>query len=457
MKIINRKSKRGLKMKFIIVGGIAAGMSAAAKLRRLDQEAEITVYEKQNYVSFGACGLPYYVGGFFDNPDQMIVRTPEKFRETGINVQTEHEVISVDVKAQTVKVKNLVTGEVFEDNYDKMMIATGASAIIPPITNLELENVHTMRSLQDGHILKEKLQREDIQTVGIIGAGFIGLEAVEAAKKCGKEVAVFQLEDRVLKEVFDAEMTTYLEDELRVHGVNLQTSTKVVALKGEKAVTHIVTDKDEVQVDLVILATGVRPNTAFLKDSGIEMLGNGAIVVDNEGKTSIANIYAAGDCATVPHLLKETPAYIPLATSANKLGRIVGENLGGNTMIFEGTLGSSCIKVMDIEAGRTGLSEEEAKGMNLDYKTVCIEDKNQTDYYPGQESIVIKLIYDNTTKVILGGQVVGKKDAVQRTNVIAAAIYAKMTTKQLGMLDLCYAPPFARTWDALNVAGNVAK
>lgn len=444
-------------MKFIIVGGIAAGMSAAAKLRRLDQEAEITVYEKQNYVSFGACGLPYYVGGFFDNPDQMMVRTPEKFRETGINVQTEHEVVSVDVNAQTVKVKNLVTGEVFEDNYDKMMIATGASAIIPPITNLELENVHTMRSLQDGHILKEKLQREDIQTVGIIGAGFIGLEAVEAAKKCGKEVAVFQLEDRVLKEVFDAEITTYLEDELRVHGVNLQTSTKVVALKGDKAVTHIVTDKGEVQVDLVILATGVRPNTAFLKDTGIEMLGNGAIIVDNEGKTSIANIYAAGDCATVPHLLKETPAYIPLATSANKLGRIVGENLGGNTMTFEGTLGSSCIKVMDIEAGRTGLSEEEAKRMNLDYKTVCIEDKNQTDYYPGQESIVIKLIYDNATKVILGGQVVGRKDAVQRTNVIAAAIYAKMTTKQLGMLDLCYAPPFARTWDALNVAGNVAK
>lgn len=444
-------------MKFIIVGGIAAGMSAAAKLRRLDKEAEIIVYEKQDYVSFGACGLPYYVGGFFDNPEQMIVRTPEKFRETGINVQTKHEVIAVDINTQTVKVKNLKTDEVFEDHYDKMMIATGASAIIPPIQNLELENVHTMRSLQDGHILKEKLQKEEIKTVGIIGAGFIGLEAVEAAKKCGKEVAVFQLEDRVLKEVFDAEMTTYLEDELRIHGVNLQTSTKVIALKGETTVTHIVTDKGEVQVDLVILATGVRPNTAFLKDTGIEMLGNGAIVVNNEGKTSIANIYAAGDCATVPHLLKETPAYIPLATSANKLGRIVGENLGGNSMTFEGTLGSSCIKVMEIEAGRTGLSEEEAKRMNLDYKTVCIVDKNQTDYYPGQESIAIKLIYDAATKVILGGQVVGKKDAVQRTNVIAAAIYAKMTTKQLGMLDLCYAPPFARTWDVLNVAGNVAK
>lgn len=444
-------------MKFIIVGGIAAGMSAAAKLRRLDKEAEITVYEKQSYVSFGACGLPYYVGGFFDNHEQMLVRTPEQFRESGINVQTEHEVIAVDTKAQTVKVKNLGTGEVFEDTYDKMMIATGASAIVPPIQNLDLENVHTMRSLEDGHILREKLQKEEIKTVGIIGAGFIGLEAVEAAKKCGKEVAVFQLEDRVLKEVFDAEITVYLEDELKAHNVALHTGTKVVALKGDKVVTHIVTDKEEVQVDLVILATGVRPSTAFLKDTGIEMLPNGAIVVDHEGKTSIPNIYAAGDCATVPHLLKEEPAYIPLATSANKLGRIVGENLGGKNMTFEGTLGSSCIKVMEIEAGRTGLSEEEAKRMNLDYKTVCIADKNQTDYYPGQESIVIKLIYDAQTKVILGGQVVGRKDAVQRTNVIATAIYAKMTTQQLGMLDLCYAPPFARTWDALNVAGNVAK
>lgn len=444
-------------MKYIIVGGIAAGMSAAAKLRRLDKEAEITVYEKQSYVSFGACGLPYYVGGFFDNHEQMLVRTPEQFREIGVNVQTQHEVISVDVKGQTVQVKNLVTGETFEDHYDKMMIATGASAIIPPIQNLNLENVHTMRSLEDGHVLKEKLQKEEIKTVGIIGAGFIGLEAVEAAKKCGKEVAVFQLEERVLKEVFDEEITVYLEDELKVHGVELHTSTKVVALKGEEAVTHIVTDKEEVQVDLVILATGVRPSTAFLKDTGIEMLTNGAIIVDHEGKTSIPNIYAAGDCATVPHLLKEEPAYIPLATSANKLGRIVGENLGGKNMKFEGTLGSSCIKLMDVEAGKTGLSEEEAKRMGLDYKTVCIADKNQTDYYPGQESIVIKLVYDAQSKVILGGQVVGRKDAVQRTNVLATAIYAKMTTQQLGMLDLCYAPPFARTWDALNVAGNVAK
>ena len=187
------------------------------------------------------------------------------------------------------------------------------------------------------------------------------------------------------------------------------------------------------------------------------MLENGAIVIDHEGKTSIEDIYAAGDCATVPHLLMKKPAYIPLATSANKLGRIVGENLAGKNETFEGTLGSSCLKVLHMEAGRTGLTEAEAIKEGIDYKVAFITDKNQTDYYPGQEDISIKLIYDAKTNVLLGGQVVGKKDAVQRTNVLATAIYAKMTTKQLGMLDLCYAPPFARTWDALNIAGNVAK
>ena len=211
------------------------------------------------------------------------------------------------------------------------------------------------------------------------------------------------------------------------------------------------------EVDLVVLATGVRPNTSFLKDTGIEMLDNGAIVIDNQGRTSIEDIYAAGDCATVYHLVKQQQVYIPLATNANKLGRIVGSNLGGKSETFQGTLGSSCIKLLDMEAAATGITEADAKKMNLNYKATFITDKNHTDYCPGQEKISIKLIYDADTKVILGGQAVGKSDAVQRTNVLATAIFAKMTTEQLGMLDLCYAPPFARTWDALNIAGNVSK
>lgn len=444
-------------MKIIIIGGIAAGMSAAAKFRRLDKDAEIKVYEKTPIVSFGACGLPYFVGGFFDNENQMIARKPEKFKETGIDISVEHEVLSIDVANKKIMVKNLKTDETFEDSYDKLMIATGASAIIPPIKNFNIENVHTLKSLEDGRILKEKMKDKDIKKVAIIGAGFIGLEAVEAAKEYGKEVSVFQLEDRILKEVFDKEVTDLLEEELKNKGVNLFLNSKVVELKGDIKVTKVVTENEEIDADLVILATGVKPNTAFLKDTGIEMLKNGAIIVDKEGKTSIEDIYSAGDCATVTHLLKPEPAYIPLATVANKFGRVVGENLGGKGLEYEGSLGSACIKVLGMEAGRTGLTESEATNLGINYKTVFITDKNQTDYYPGQENIAIKLIYNGDTKIILGAQVVGKKDAVQRTNALAVAIYAKLTTEQLGMMDFCYSPPFARTWDVLNRAGNVAK
>lgn len=444
-------------MRIIIIGGIAAGMSAAAKLRRLDKDAEIKVYEKSPIVSFGACGLPYYVGGFFEDEKQMIARSPEKFKETGIDISVEHEVVFIDINNKKLKVKNLKTDEIFEDKYDKLMISTGASAIIPPIKNFNIENVHTLKSMEDGKILKQKMKCENIKNVAIIGAGFIGLEAVEAAREYGKNISVFQLEDRILKEVFDKEVTDLLENELKEKGVNLYLNSKVIEFKGDGKITKVVTENEEVDADLVILATGVKPNTQFLKDTGIKMLENGAIVVDKEGKTSINDIYSAGDCATVTHLLKPEPTYIPLATVANKFGRVVGENLGGKNMEYEGSLGSACIKVLDIEAGRTGLTESEASKLGIYYKTVFVSDKNQTDYYPGQENISIKLIYNAENKQILGAQVVGKKDAVQRTNALAVAIYAKLTTEQLGMMDFCYSPPFARTWDVLNRAGNVAK
>lgn len=444
-------------MKVIIIGGIAAGMSAAAKFKRLSPKDDVIVYEKGDIVSFGACGLPYYVGDFFDDSREMIARTPEEFRESGVEIHTKHEVIDVDFSNKKLKVKNLITDEILEESYDKLMIASGARAIIPPIKNIDLENVVTLKSMDDGNKLRELMANDEYKKVAIIGAGFIGLEAVEAAKHRGKEVTVIQLQDRVLQEVFDKDITDLLEEELRESGVELLLSETVVELIGDEKVSKVKTNKREIDADIVILATGVKPNTDFLKSDEIKMLRNGAIVVDSYGRTSVEDVYSAGDCATINNLIIGKEAYVPLATGANKLGRIVGENLAGQNNSFQGSMASSCIKVMNMEAARTGLSEKEVRDLGFDYKTKFITDMNQTSYYPGRERIYVKLIYDAHTKVIYGGQVAGYKDAVQRCNVIAACIYAKMTTDQLGMLDLCYSPPFARTWDVLNVAGNVSK
>lgn len=444
-------------MRVVIIGAVAAGMSAAAKLKRSKPEYDVVVYEKTDVVSFGACGLPYFVGGFFDDPKNMIARAPEKFRESGIDLNIFNEVISVDTENKKLKVKNVNTGETFIDSYDKLMIATGASSIIPPIKNVKLENVSTLKSLDDGVKVKELMNKDEIKKVAIIGAGFIGLEAVEAAKKLGKEVVVFQLEDRILPQVFDKEITDILESEIRKHEVDLRLEEIVSELVGETKVEKVVTNKGEYEADLVIIATGVRPNTAFLKDTGMDMLPNGAIIIDEFGRTSIEDIYAAGDCATIQNIVTGQDSYVPLATGANKLGRIVGENLAGANNSFQGSLGSSCIKIMEMEAAATGLTETQASKLGIEVKAKFISDFNQTNYYPGRDKMYVKLVYDASTKVILGGQVAGFKDAVQRCNVIAACIFGKLTTNQLGMLDLCYAPPFARTWDILNVAGNVSK
>ena len=444
-------------MKVIIIGGIAAGMSAAAKFKRLSPNDDVVVYEKGDIVSFGACGLPYYVGGFFDDSNEMIARTPEAFREAGVEIHTKHEVTNVDFSNKKVTVKNLNTNEVLEESYDKLMIASGARAIIPPIKNIDLENVVTLKSMDDGNKLRELMSKEENKKIAIIGAGFIGLEAAEAAKHRGKEVTVIQLQDRVLQEVFDKDITDLLEEELRENGVNLLLSETVTELIGDGKVSKVKTNKREIEADIVILATGVKPNTDFLNCDEIKMIRNGAIVVDKYGRTSVEDVYAAGDCATINSLITDREIYVPLATGANKLGRIVGENLAGQNNSFQGSMASSCIKVMDMEAARTGLSEKEVLNLGFNYKTKFITDMNQTSYYPGRVRTYVKLIYDAHTRVILGGQVAGYKDAVQRCNVLAACIYAKMTTEQLGMLDLCYAPPFSRTWDVLNVAGNVSK
>ena len=447
-------------MKIIIIGGVAAGMSAAAKASRLNREAEIVIYEKTEIVSWGACGLPYYVGNFYEDPNNMIARPVHKFIEAGMNIKIKHEVVGIDVEKKEITVKNLATGEIFNDSYDKLMVATGASAIMPPIKNITAHGVYTLKDYTDGITLKEEMMKDENQEIIIVGAGYIGIEVVEAAKHLGKRnVRLIQLGDRVLMESFDKEITDVMEEEIRSHeGIELHLEETVLEIvEKDGKVCGVKTNKGEYKADLVVIATGVRPNTAFLKETGIAMLPNGALIIDEYGKTSIDSIYSAGDCATVYHLVRKENVFIPLATTANKIGRIVGENLAGKETAFKGTLGSAAVKVMDLEAGRTGVTEREAANMGINYKVAFVKDKNQTNYYPGQEDIYIKLIYNGDTRVLLGAQIAGKKGAVLRVDALATAIYSEMTVEEIGMMDFCYAPPFARTWDVMNVAGNVAK
>ncbi|SPC36665.1 CoA-disulfide reductase [Latilactobacillus fuchuensis] len=443
-------------MRTIIIGATAAGTSAAAKAKRTNPDLEITMYEKRDYVSFGACGLPYYVGAYFEDANQMIARTPAAFAKQGIDVQLEHEVTAVDFDAQTVTVLNFTTQQVSTEHYDRLMLATGATAIMPPFKNADLKGIHHLRTLADGETLRTLGQSEAVQKVTVIGAGFIGLEIAEEFHRLGKQVQLIQLEDRILPLAFDAELTDIMAQDLVDNGIDLHLAEAVQGFAGDTQVKTVITDKGQYATDLVIVATGIRPNTQFVDDDRLKRLANGAIIVDQSGHTSINHVYAAGDNATVINSVTGQPMYSPLATGANKLGRIVGTNLGGQSAQLPGMLNSAGVQLVTLEAGRTGLTEAEAKTAGIEYKSVVIHDKNQTDYYPGQAAITVKLIYRKENHVLIGGQVIGAKGAVLRVDVLATAIQAQMTTEQLGLLDLVYAPPFARTWDALNVAGNVA-
>ncbi len=444
-------------MKIVIIGGIAAGMSAAAKARRVNKDAEVIVFEMGEIISFGACGLPYFVGDFFSNPNYMIARKVQKMQDEGVDVRTLHEVLSVDAQKKTLQVKNMQTEETFEQDYDRLMIATGANVIKPPFENIHLNNIFTLSKMQDGLQMKAAVMSEAVKDVTIIGAGFIGIEVVEAMKRLGKHVRLIQRGSRVFNRIFDERITDLMQEELLEHGVELVLNEGVQSFEGEGSVQKVVTDKGSYETDLVVIATGFKPNTDFLQDSGLQMLSNGAIVVDKKAQTSLKDIYAAGDCATVPHMITNEDVYIPLATGANKLGRVAGENMAGGEAEYPGSLGSACVKVMDYEAAVTGLNEEQATAKGIVCDSVFIKDKNQAGYYPNQQDIYIKLVYEKETKVIIGGETLGKNGAALRIDVIAMAIKAKMTTAELGMMDFCYAPPISKTWDVLNVAGNVAK
>lgn len=443
-------------MKVIIIGGVAAGMSAASKLRRSDRESTIVVYEKGGTLSYGACGLPYFISDENQDASLMLAKSKEDFEAVGIICNLYCEVVKIDSNDKKVLVKNHANGQLFTDNYDKLLIASGASPIIPNLPNVNLKNIVTLKSYEDGFFIKDILNDETVKNVVIIGGGYIGVEMAEACVQLKKTTRLIELMPRVLT-TFDEEFSKKAHEELQRAKVLLNLNERVTGFRGINKVTTVVTDKAEYPADVVLISVGIRPTLQFLKEIPIALSKNGAIIIDREGRTNIPDIYAAGDCAEIYHMEKQENAYIPLGTTANKMGRIVGENLSGKHQKYIGALGSAAIKVFDLDFARTGLSELEAQSLCIDYDTVTVTSSNHALYYPNPTPITLKIIYDKKTKRIIGAQAVGKKDVVLRINMVAIAIQGKLTLEELGYADLCYAPPFSTVWDIVNIAANAAK
>ena len=445
-------------MKVIVVGGVAAGMSAASKIKRTQFDTDVVVYEKGEVLSYGACGLPYLISDVIKDPKKLIARTKEDFEKMGMTINLKHEVVDVDAKQKTVTVKDLNTNKTFTDKYDKLLVATGASPIKPPIEGIHLDGIETLSTYDDGMRLKEIFAtRKDIKNVVIIGAGFIGVEMAEAMLEMDKNVTMVEFKNQILPN-FDKDIVHTLQEELTTKGIHLKLSEMVTEFKGTGKVEQVCTDKNCYQADFVILSVGIRPNTVFLKNTGIDMLRNGAVKVNKKMESSIVDIYSAGDCASVYHRVKDSfDNFIPLGTNANKQGRVVGEVICGINNKFDGALGTSMIKVLDMEAAKTGLSEREAIEGGFVYKTVTIKANNHAGYYPNPQRVLIKLVYDPKTYEILGAQIVGYKDAAIRINVFALAIHAGVRTFDLSMVDFGYSPPFSGVWDAIHIAANQAK
>ena len=444
-------------MNYLIIGGNACGMSAAVKLKRNDSKASIIVLEKGNLISFGACGLPYYIADRFSDKNTMIARNIEDFKKLDIDVKLFHEAYSMNAEKKEVYIKNTETNENLTFTYDKLLISTGASPFKPKINGIELENVHTLTKMEDGIAIKEKLK--SVKNVIIVGGGFIGLETAEAMTSLGINTTLIERSDRMCEKVFDKEITDILEKKIEECELALKVGEEVIEILGDNGkVTKVVTNKAQYDADLVIIAIGFTPNTEFCKSTGIKMLPNGAIIIDENCKTSIDDIYSGGDCATVKNAVHGGDSYIPLATNANKLGRLIGNTFAGIKSPFQGTLGTSAIRYMDFELACTGINENEAKRLNIEYSTNFIKEYNKTAYTPkGLGYIYIKLVYNKKTRVLLGAQTCGAKGAVLRIDALAVVVFSKMTVDTLGMLDFVYSPPFSGTWDIMNIAGNTSK
>jgi CoA-dependent NAD(P)H sulfur oxidoreductase len=466
--------------KLIIIGGVAAGMSAAAKARRVNRDLEIVVYEKSGYISYGACGFPYFIKGDVPRIEDLLARTPAQMAAQGVTVHVHHEVVEIDPARRTVRVLNHATGAEFSDHWDKLIIAAGASVNRPPIPGCYLPGVFTLRTVEDALAIRRWLVEEKPKHGVIVGASYIGLEMAEALTAHGVAVTIVDAADQVMASM-DGDMAALIQAELTAQGVTVllnqpvksfvgptlvrevvrQVAAKVEgeagAGNGRLRIREVLTQGSILAADVVIFGAGGRPNVALAQAAGITIGQTGAIAVDEQQRTNIPDIWAAGAVAETHHLILDRPTYWPLAASANKQGRVAGTNAAGGLAVAGGVVGTAVVKAFDLTIAATGLMEKQALRAGLNATSVTIEASSRSHYMPGSEPIHLKLVYEAGTERLLGAQMVGKDGVAKRIDVIAAALRARWNLADLADLDLSYAPPFAPVWDPILVAANVAK
>lgn len=440
-------------MKIVIIGGAASGMTVASRLKKADKKAQIIVIQKEKYVSLGACGLPYFVANPSLKPTDLLARTVEQFVEQDILVYSESVVKKIDAENQKVWYEK--NNQLLELDYDKLVISTGAKPIVPPIKGIDLPNIFTLTRLEDATELKEKLKDKNIKKVAVIGSGFIGLECCEMLEHFNKEIVLIEKTSRLNQRVFDQEITDLLEQNLIKNNVEIikENGLKSITQAKDKRLSLTLDQNEEIEVDLIILAIGFRPATEFLKDTKLEMLGNGAIVVDKHGRTNLKNIWSCGDCATVYHKITNQITYTPLATVARKFAKVVADDILNVNSEFVGTLQTAILKVFESELVATGVNETLAKELGYDIKTIFIKDADHPSYYPNPTPLALKLILNKKTNTLIGAQMYGSNLSVLRINFLISLIWNQIEINQeLTQVDLPYSPPFSRVVDIIHIA-----
>ncbi|MBP2641866.1 MAG: CoA-disulfide reductase [Firmicutes bacterium] len=447
--------------KFVVIGAVAAGLKAAAKLRRGNPKAQITVVDKSDLISYGACGMPYYVSGDVDHINQLMTTTYGALRDVAyfknvkdIDVLTKTLATKIDRDNKTVTVKNLTTEEESILPYDKLVIATGASPLKPPLPGIDLGNIHQLWHPDDAKAIRKGLEQGKFNSAVIIGAGLVGMEMAEALKVWELDVTVIEMKDRVFPAFLDEEIAESVAKYAREKGINILTSEKVQRFIGDTVVSEVETDQRTIPADLVILSVGVRPNVELARAAGLEIGVTGAIAVNDHLQTNDPDIYAGGDCVETINMITGKKVFAPMGSTANKHGRIIGENLCGGNAAFRGVLNTVIVKVMDLSVGKVGLNEQNAKDNGYEYISVMVGGHDRPHYMPDAKLMTLKLIVDAKTRKVLGAQAFGEGEIAKRIDIIAATITLGGTIDDLFDMDLAYAPPFSGPIDNVAVAAN---